>query len=71
MAWPSTRSLLPCFSPAPGVCAVDSAPPHLQLPKTSKVRQRAVQDTGERSVVLTCPFMPFFFYLRVFCLKTV
>jgi hypothetical protein len=34
------------FSPAPGVCAIDSTPPHLQPPRASRIRQHEVQVTG-------------------------
>jgi hypothetical protein len=35
-------SLLQCFSPAPRVCVVDSAPTHPQLPTSGRVGWRAV-----------------------------
>jgi hypothetical protein len=34
------------FSPAHGVCVIDSAPLHLQLLRAGRVRRRAVQGTG-------------------------
>ena len=39
-------SLLWHFSPAPGVCAVESVPIYPQLPRAGMLRQRAVQGTG-------------------------
>ena len=40
--------LLQCFSPAPRVCVIDSAPTHPQTPRAGRVRQRAVQGIGNK-----------------------
>jgi hypothetical protein len=39
-AYSSAQMILPRgFSPTPGVCTVDTRPPHLQSPKADKVSQ--------------------------------
>ena len=47
-------SLLRCLSPAPRVSVIDSMPPHLQLLRTGRVRQRVVQGTGSKDPVHAC-----------------
>ena len=48
------RSLLQHFSPAPGVCVIDSAPTHPQTPRAGRVRRRLsrAQATGEGDLEL-------------------
>ena len=41
-------SLLQHFSPASRVCVSDSVPTHPKPPRTGKVRQRAVQEIGNK-----------------------
>jgi hypothetical protein len=57
-------SLQQHFSLAPGVCAIGSAPPHLQSPRAGRVWWRVVQETGSKIILHN------FYYNRKFDIKT-